>query len=293
MNDLYSSRLNRQIRMTTREGRAVRFFRNPLKTVCRPVLEGYARKTRSLVPVHVRTFWGDSMRIVVPERSSSYILKFGFWEEDVTTMMIRYLKAGDILFDVGAHLGYFTLLGGAIVTQAGQVHAFEPAKWAFDVLGYNIRGRRNCTVHQKAVFKDESVLTFYDYGPIDSLFNSLYAISDREPITAGMAPSACEVETVSLDDYIAETGVVPDMVKIDAETAEHEVLEGAARLIDRKRTIFILEVGGLLRENASSEQAAARLLQKGYTPHEYRDGDIVRHELRKDDHYRNLLFLPP
>ena len=293
MNDLYLSRLNQQIRTTTREGRAVRIFRHPLKSVCRPVLERYARKSRRLVRVHVRTFWGDSMRIVIPERSSSYILKFGFWEEDVTTMMIRYLKAGDILFDVGAHMGYFTLLGGAIVSQAGQVHAFEPAEWAFDVLRHNVRGRRNCTVHQKAVFREASVLTFYDYGPIDSLFNSLYAISDREPITAGMTPSACEVKTVSLDDYIAETGVVPDMVKIDAETAEHEVLEGAARLIDRKRTIFILEVGGLLRENASSEQAAARLLQKGYTPHEYRDGDIVRHELRKDDHYRNLLFLPP
>lgn len=204
------------------------------------------------------------MRIVVPERSSSYILKFGFWEEDVSTMMIRYLKAGDILFDVGAHIGYFTLLGGAIVTQAGQVHAFEPAKWAFDFLRYNVRGRRNCTIHQKALFKEQSLLTFYDYGPIDSLFNSLYAISDREPITAGMAPSAYEVKTVSLDDYIAEAGVVPDMVKIDAETAEYEVLEGAARL-----------------------------LQKGYTPHEYRDGDIVRYDMRKDDHYRNLLFLPP
>ena len=264
MNDLYLSRLNRQIRMTTREASAVRFFRNPLKSVCRPVLEWYARKTRRLIRVHVRTFWGDPMRIVVPERSSSYILKFGFWEEDVSTMMIRYLKAGDILFDVGAHMGYFTLLGGAIVTQAGQVHAFEPAKWAFDFLKYNVSGRRNCTIHQKALFKEQSLLTFYDYGPIDSLFNSLYAISDREPITAGMAPSAYEVKTVSLDDYIAEAGVVPDMVKIDAETAEYEVLEGAARL-----------------------------LQKGYTPHEYRDGDIVRHDMRKDDHYRNLLFLPP
>ena len=161
-------------------------------------------------------------------------------------------------------MGYFTLLGGAIVTQAGQVHAFEPAKWAFDFLKYNVSGRRNCTIHQKALFKEQSLLTFYDYGPIDSLFNSLYAISDREPITAGMAPSAYEVKTVSLDDYIAEAGVVPDMVKIDAETAEYEVLEGAARL-----------------------------LQKGYTPHEYRDGDIVRHDMRKDDHYRNLLFLPP
>jgi len=143
------------------------------------------------------------------------------------------------------------------------------------------------------VFKDQSVLTFYDYGPIDSLFNSVYAISDQEPITAGMTSRTFEVRAVSLDGYIAETGVVPDMVKIDAETAEYDVLRGAGRLIDRKQTIFILEVGGLLRRKASSKEAAAHLLQKGYVPHEYRDGDIVRYDMKKEAHYKNLLFLPP
>jgi len=144
MNDLYLSRLNRQIKLTTRDSRSVRFFRNPLKSIRRPVVEWYARKSKRLVRVNVRTFWGDRIRVVVPERCSSYILKFGFWEEDVTTMMIKYLRAGDTLFDVGAHMGYFTLLGGAIVADGGQVHAFEPAKWAFDVLRFNIR-RRPCS----------------------------------------------------------------------------------------------------------------------------------------------------
>src|SRR5438067_13795736 len=67
---------------------------------------------RLVVPVHCRisTFWGDSMLVTLPEAVSSEIAMSGVYEAALTILLIQILEPGSVVFDIGAHRGYFTLL---------------------------------------------------------------------------------------------------------------------------------------------------------------------------------------
>jgi hypothetical protein len=67
------------------------------------------------------TFWGESMRVLLPEQVSTRIWRYGFFEEDVCRFLLRFLRAGDTFVDVGAHFGFFTRLGAALTGAAGRV----------------------------------------------------------------------------------------------------------------------------------------------------------------------------
>jgi len=292
-NEYYFSLLLKQIHIVTRENRLVRLLRNPFKPIYRRILESIAGGRIPFLKLNISTFWGDHMQIILPERSSSYMFKFGFWEEDVTAMMLKYLKSGDIFFDIGAHIGYFTLLGSRLVGPSGQVHSFEPSNWAFTTLKHNVHNKNNCTLNKKAAYSQETNLTFYDYGPTNSLYNSFFAINAKEDIAKALKPEKCEVPTLSLDNYADEKNIIPSMVKIDAETAEYDILLGMRNIIQKKKTIFIFEIGGFSRENTPSALKAAKyILNEGYHAYQYSRGEIIPYVLKNEDHYKNVLFLP-
>lgn len=53
--------------------------------------------------------------VVIAELVSLFIYRYGFFEEGLTNIFLHYLKPGMTFFDIGAHFGYFTLLGSALV----------------------------------------------------------------------------------------------------------------------------------------------------------------------------------
>src|SRR3954471_24417510 len=58
----------------------------------------------------VETFWGDRMTIALPELFSMSLYRYGFVEDAVSGFFLHYVKPGMIVFDIGAHFGFFTLL---------------------------------------------------------------------------------------------------------------------------------------------------------------------------------------
>ncbi len=171
----------------------------------------------------LKTFWGDEMTVVIPEHVSLRIFGFGYFEEGLTKMVLEYLKPGDTFFDIGAHFGYFTLLGSSIVGKTGEVHAFEPTPSTFTVLQSNSKDRSNVNLNNCAVFSKKTTLSFNDYGIEYCAFNS-FANRIHKP-----AQQNLEVQTISLDEYIYRNKIVPHFIKIDAEGAEYEILTGGGR----------------------------------------------------------------
>ena len=163
------------------------------------------------------------MTVVIPEHVSLRIYGFGYFEEGLTRMILEYLKPRDTFFDIGAHFGYFTLLGSSIVGKTGEVHAYEPTPSTFTVLQSNVGGRNNVILNNCAVFSKKTTLSFNDYGIEYSAFNSF--VNGRLDISN---PQKFEVQAISLDEYIYRKKIVPDFVKIDAECAEYEILRGGA-----------------------------------------------------------------
>jgi FkbM family methyltransferase len=147
---------------------------------------------------------------------------------------IEVAPAGAVL-DIGANVGIYAALASAVSDR--EVVAFEPTPAlaavsrrvaADNALGYS--------VESLALGAEDGTATFY--------------LSDRSDASNSLAPGFREssqqisVPVERLDSYVARTGVVPAVVKIDTETTEPEVLKGAARTITEHRPWILCEVLG-------------------------------------------------
>lgn len=165
----------------------------------------------------------------------------GTYEREQTLLFQEHLRPGGTVLDVGAHVGYYTLLSSVLVGDAGRVHAFEPnpANAAFLRRHVEVNRRANVRVEQAAV-SDRAGTARFDFGTGSG--------------TGHLADGgALEVRTVRLDDYCAEHGLAPTAVKIDVEGAEVSVLEGGRDTLSRHRPVIFLSTHGLDVHRASLE----------------------------------------
>ena len=90
------------------------------------------------------------------EQVSREILEQGIWEAFETAIVINRLKPGNVFIDVGANIGYYTLLASSIVGMEGQVIAFEPERKNFELLGQRQLYLSEDNLGDHRLFDDES-----------------------------------------------------------------------------------------------------------------------------------------
>src|SRR6266566_3930390 len=142
MDELSLKSLDARIRLFD-SSRTRKFVMSPYRLGSSRLLTALSRWRAKSIPVKARTFWGEEMTVLYPDGVSAALYQYGFFETGLTRMVVNYLKPGMTFFDVGAHYGYFTLLGSQLVGGAGQVHSFEPTPATFEVLRGNTAGRAN------------------------------------------------------------------------------------------------------------------------------------------------------
>lgn len=150
---------------------------------------------------------------------------------------LAVVRRGDVVFDVGANHGYYTLLFSHLVGRGGQVHAFEPVPPTFAALSAHVeRGRRfdNVTLNECALAAAAGELPLFvpdgDHGQASMARHAAGSWASA----AQVHRHACRSET--LDGYLAERGgAPPSFVKCDVEGAELRVLEGASETLRRRR----------------------------------------------------------
>jgi len=163
----------------------------------------------------------------------------GTYEREQTALFERLLRPGGTVLDVGANVGYYTLLASVLVGDAGRVHAFEPEPRNAGFLRRHVRMNRraNVTVQQAAVSDREGTARF-DFGSGSG--------------TGHLADSGTiEVRTLRLDDYCGEHAPAPSAIKIDVEGAEMSVLHGARETLERHRPVLFLSTHGAEVHRAS------------------------------------------
>jgi protein-L-isoaspartate O-methyltransferase len=69
-------------------------------------------------------FFGRAMTVILPEIISQQIYTYGLFDEIVTGMVLRTVRQGDVVLDIGAHFGYFTLLFAHLAGESGRVVSF-------------------------------------------------------------------------------------------------------------------------------------------------------------------------
>lgn len=151
-------------------------------------------------------------------------LGWGEWEPTETHWIARMLKPGDTFVDVGANVGYFTVLAGSVVGNAGRVYAFEPDPIAFSYLEKNVRlnGLENVTLIQKAASNERGTVQLYIAADNKG---------DHRIYQTDEGRSAIDVEAVSLDEYFAEVPGSLDFIKIDTQGAEGIILDGMPNIL--------------------------------------------------------------
>jgi len=164
--------------------------------------------------------------------------KFGLYPHQIAEDKLAqlFLKSGDCVWDVGANIGYTTLLYAASVGEEGQVIAFEPSPKAFSFLSEatstftNVQ-RVNCAVSDinGSVFFSEN--TMLDCSSI---------VEDDFPGTK------IEVRATSLDNFLENNNEIspPVFLKIDVEGHEEAVFCGAKELIGKYKPIIEFEALG-------------------------------------------------
>ncbi len=257
------------------------------------ILELFARWFDKSTIVKTKTFWDENMLVVIPEIVSLHIYRYGFFEKCLTRIVLEYLKPGMTFLDIGAHFGYFSLLCSTIVGNDGQVHSFEPTPSSYEMLQSNTSGKRNIYINNIAVFSNRKKLLFKDYGVRFSAFNSACEARLKKATLRGLKVKTHEIETISLDEYIEDRGIEPDFIKIDAENAEYEILQGMEKILNKIRPSISIEVGDMdIKDVVCSKDLILYLIDRGYQPYEFIDGKVVTHELKDRYEYDNILFLP-
>jgi FkbM family methyltransferase len=135
-------------------------------------------------------------------------------------------------WDVGAHIGFLTVIASRAVGRDGQVHAFEPHddNRARLLETLRLNDLDNVSVHDVALSSQSGLVPFYRHR-----FTTSWSLdADR-----GQGHEA-DVRCTTLDD-LAESIGTPDLIKIDAEGVELEVLRGGASVIAETRPVLIVE----------------------------------------------------
>jgi len=156
----------------------------------------------------------------------------GTWEITQTKLIKNLVKKGDVALDIGAHIGYYTLLLAKLVGKRGEVIGFEPDQDNFQLLKKNVmvNGYTNTILESNAVSNTVGAVTLYR-SALSSAKGKLHNSDNCEPI---------QVDAVTLDRYFAgyERGI--DFIKMDAEGAEASILQGADSVLRKNQHMKII-----------------------------------------------------
>ncbi len=195
------------------------------------------------------------------------------WE---TPLFAALCEPGMTVVDVGANVGYYTVLASERVGPSGRVVAFEPDPTNYALLVRNVttNGCRNVVTVQKAVSdRIGSARLFlhpWNWGG-HSLQGGEGALQD--PIC---------VDTTTLDSYFDDGRSRIDMLKIDVEGSEALVLDGAQRMLGEQRVDRIMMEfwpGGLQRCGSSPELVVDELIRHHFCAYRIKDSQLVQTDL--------------
>lgn len=180
-----------------------------------PILGGPLKGTR--------WFWGSG--------GTSYLL--GTYEREACNVFQNLMKKGNVVFDIGAHVGFYTLFSAKCVGQEGAVYAFEPLDRNVGFLKKHVRLNKckNVIILGVAV-SDKDGFVYFEKGK-DNF---------QGRVVSG---GGTKVFSVTLDHVVFHKNFSPpDVLKIDVEGGEYAVLRGGMGVLKTYRPHILLSTHG-------------------------------------------------
>lgn len=184
--------------------------------------------------IRQRTIQGSIMLLNLDEPLTTRdLLRKGIHGYSVTSCFYNELKKGMIVFDIGANIGYYSLLASKIINSNSKVFAFEPNERTITLLQKNkeINAYSNIVIIPKAISNTKG---------IGRLYLDRDSSVDDKIIDTNEKRKTINIELTTVDEFIEESKILPDFIKIDVQGAEYLVFEGMKKLLHSKHPLKII-----------------------------------------------------
>jgi FkbM family methyltransferase len=232
------------------------------------------------------------MLVRVEENVGSEIYYLGgIWEGEEAHLIKQSVQACDICFDIGANVGYYTLLLGSVASK-GTTYSFEPVPLNFHLLQSSIliNGVANIIAECCAVAEQKGERLFAVAK--DTGFSS-FVNTDRGPIA-----TEARVAVTTIDDYCREQKIPRiDFLKVDVEGAESLVIAGAREILrdkGRRPRLVMLELYEpmLKKYGAGIKMVLNEMEDCGYEPFVCNQGALIPYQVEHYSVLYNVFFTP-
>lgn len=245
---------------------------------------------------HTRIRSGESQGSFLPYSiaSDSISMVMGRYETEIQDRLSELCCDAEVAYDLGAHVGFMSLVMARCLPREGEVHAFEPSPAEVEKLRELVACNEledRLHVHEIAVCDTVGKLTFnIGVGSTTGILDKVSKPRHREN------RNALEVEATTLDEFVNREDVrPPDVIKVDVEGAEATVMKGATKVLSKVRPKILVEVHG----PNPCRDVIAELLRHSYqvTPlldrrQEVTDANALRHLFQKGKWAHHLVALP-
>jgi FkbM family methyltransferase len=255
--------------------RAFRLTRKAnLSTALEPIFIRMARFIPASVQPQSATLRDGSILSMPPGYRDTRTVIVGLFQEAESNLLNRLVLPGMTFVDIGAYVGYFTVLASRLVGANGHVYAFEPDALAFEYLTKNLAANKatNVTAFRKAVADRtaQAILVRDPVGP-----ESYLAVQPAEDVSQ-------VVDAVSLDSVFEDLKWPPvDIVKMNIEGSEYLALKGMRGVSQRNpnmQLVMEFNPSAMQRANVEPAELTQVLKQLGF-----RSGRVVERDLQSVD----------
>ena len=227
---------------------------------------GIVRKLQRFANSNLKPDWVEieGEKMYLDEVDALCLSINGIHEKIITNLIKKEIHSGDVVLDIGAHIGYYTLQFANLVGSTGKVYAFEPEPKNFELLKKNVQINKhdNVVLIQKIVSDKDGIVEFF-ISKFDSIGNKLFKSNE--------AGSSIKIESTTLDEYFKDLKKKIDFIKMDIQGGEGKAILGMKNLLKENKNLKIIQEWwpDALKQNNTNPEDHLKFLQHiGYKIYE-------------------------
>ena len=203
---------------------------------------------------------------------SDQIRESGWYDDEKMEIQIfeKYLKSGMTVLDLGANVGFYTMLSRSIIGENGQVFAFEPSQRNANLIRASIEENSftNVKVVEAAVSDKIGTSTLY-LSPDQSSAHSLLDLDFKYDKNSEIKKTA-DVKVITIDDYLEKTvgNFKINFIKMDIEGSESNAIKGMKKTFDENKHLILISefwLNGFLKNNKNPKDYLEMLTGLNFT----------------------------
>lgn len=185
-------------------------------------------------------FEGETVKYCVKNGMTQFRVNTLFTKEPITIEWIKNVNPGEVVFDVGANVGMYTML---LASKKAKVYAFEPEALNYSFLCRNIKENN----YTNAIAYCVGVLDNFEFSTLNSAHETLqtggscYMVG--EDLSFNLEPAHIYhrqgIAVITLDMFCEKMKISPDHVKIDVDGLDYKVVGGNLKTLNKAKTILV------------------------------------------------------